>query len=235
MVVPVGVDGMVVFRNGSPAGSAVDVVVDVAGWFATSPDGTPNVLRAVPARRAGNTVAGSGSCTPSPCARLNPGQSTSVGVTGAGLGVPAGATAVSVTVTAVNGGGDGGWLQVWPSGQPRPSGPETTSTVSFDTADTVANTAIVGLVDGRINIYAGTASADVIIDVTGYWAAPAPPWRYSYDGDGLRRATTGPDGTVTRYRWSVAEGLPMLVSENPGSGTETFSVRPPWGPGHLGR
>jgi hypothetical protein len=82
-------------------------------------------------------------------------------------GVPAEATAVAVTVTATQSQA-GGFLTVWPTGQPFPN----VSTVNFGAFEDRANGAIVKLgTDGAIDV-AASAPTQVIVDVTG-WFRPA--------------------------------------------------------------
>lgn len=82
-------------------------------------------------------------------------------------GIPTGAKAVAVNVTAVSSGAT--YVTAWPSGAPLPG----TSTLNTTQASIVANGALIGLLDGKINLFNAQGQTDVIVDVTGYFdAAP---------------------------------------------------------------
>jgi hypothetical protein len=78
--------------------------------------------------------------------------------------------AYSFNVTVVPHNGERlGYLTVWPQGQPQP----TVSTLNNPTATTVANAAIVLAGTGAgISVYP-SADTDLIVDINGYFAAPA--------------------------------------------------------------
>lgn len=83
-----------------------------------------------------------------------------------GRGVPATATAVVVNIIVVDPAG-GGYLSLWPAGQPKPL-VSTLNTVGHRTA---ANNATVQLgVNGQISVAMGATTAYVVIDVQGYYA-----------------------------------------------------------------
>jgi Bacterial Ig-like domain (group 2) len=83
-------------------------------------------------------------------------------------GIPSTAKAYSLNVTAVPH-GSLGFLTAWPSGQAQP----VVSTLNSSTGTVTANAAIVPAGSGGdISIYVSDAS-DVILDVNGYFAAPA--------------------------------------------------------------
>jgi hypothetical protein len=91
-------------------------------------------------------------------------------------GVPIGAKAVALNVTAVSPGAKG-HLRLFPSGTPLP----TISTISFQGGETaLANGAIVPLSTNAndLSVFtfltSGTATTHVVLDVTGYFAPPAP-------------------------------------------------------------
>jgi hypothetical protein len=83
-------------------------------------------------------------------------------------GIPATAGAYSLNITVTNtGSGSFGYLQVWPTGQSQP----TSSTLNYPGAGaTLANAAVVPAgTSGSIDLFSGNASADVIIDINGYY------------------------------------------------------------------
>ena len=82
-------------------------------------------------------------------------------------GIPATAQAYSLNVTAVPHGALG-WLTAWPSGQTQP----TVSTLNSSTGAVTANAAIVPAGSGgNVSVFVSD-SADVILDVNGYFAPP---------------------------------------------------------------
>ena len=83
-------------------------------------------------------------------------------------GIPAAAKAYSLNITAVPHVGLG-YLSMWPTGQAQP----VVSTLNASTGAVTANAAIVPAgTGGEVSIYVSN-DADVILDVNGYFAAPA--------------------------------------------------------------
>ncbi len=158
MTVPVGANGYVDLYNGG--WGAVDVIADVTGYFTQSSAAgyTP-----VGPTRLVDTRTGTGA----PAAQVGAYSAVPVQIANAAPGLPgAGITAVALNVTVTNPRSDG-HLTVYPSGQPLP----TASNVNFTAGQTVANAVIVPVgADGRIQVFNGAwASADVIVDVVGYY------------------------------------------------------------------
>src|SRR6266498_2354457 len=84
-------------------------------------------------------------------------------------GLPGAMQAVSLNVTATNtGSGAFGHIKIWPADQAEPN----VSTLNYPGAGaTVANAAVVPLSSlGALKVKSGNASADVILDVNGYYA-----------------------------------------------------------------
>lgn len=101
-------------------------------------------------------------------ARVPAGGVRAVQVLGKG-GVPAtGVAAVVINVTAVRPSATG-WLAAYPAGAARPSG----STLNFAAAQTIANQAVVKVgSNGAITLFS-SASTDLLVDVSGFYAAGA--------------------------------------------------------------
>jgi hypothetical protein len=157
VTVKVGDDQQVsVFNN---LGS-VNVIIDVVGYYQEGAGA--GFTSIAPARildsrpGAGNT---GGFTTPWQSA-------TSREVTVAGVGgVPAEAESVvlNVTVTLTN---QVGFLSIWPSGQPQP----TVSSLNWDPGWSLSNAVTVKVGDGgKIRVFNNQGSADVIVDVVGYF------------------------------------------------------------------
>jgi hypothetical protein len=105
---------------------------------------------------------------------LGSGATVSVPVAGTttstGVKIPAGVTAVALSIT-VTGQTQGGYVTLYPDGEPRPA----TSTLNFPSSGSLSNNAIVPVgPDGNIAIYNnGTATDQVLLDLTGYFITPA--------------------------------------------------------------
>jgi endosialidase-like protein len=82
-------------------------------------------------------------------------------------GLPAGTLVVSLNVTATNPAG-AGFLILYPAGGTAPL----VSTLNYLAGETVANAALVPLGPGGLTVLAGVSSADLILDVNGYFALP---------------------------------------------------------------
>ncbi|HET9169014.1 MAG TPA: hypothetical protein VFN97_06235 [Actinospica sp.] len=129
-------------------------------------------------------------------------------------GVPAtGATAVLVNITAVSP-ANGGNLEVYPDSESRPG----TSTVNFGTGQTVANLAVVPLVDGKIDLYNDSPGlVDILADVSGYYTTASSGSLLTTvtptaildtrSGLGAPKAKVGAEGTVV-LPVSGAGGVP---------------------------
>ena len=150
VIAKVGQDGRVAVYNDR---GSVDVVVDVIGWFAAG-----SAFNALPPARVLDTRQASS---------LVGGVEREVLIAGLG-GVPAsgvGGVALNVTVTNPT---DASFLTVWPTGVAR----ATSSNLNFVSAQTVPNMVMVKLgTGGRISLFSPTPTADVVIDVLGWFPA----------------------------------------------------------------
>jgi hypothetical protein len=118
-----------------------------------------------------------GSNLPNAGNRLGVGGTITVQVTGTGGvgGVPAGATAAALNVTATNTSA-ASYISVYPAGASRP----TVASLNFVAGQTVAGFMMVPLSSsGAVTVFNYAGSADVVVDVDGYYGASAT-------------ATTGP-------------------------------------------
>jgi hypothetical protein len=199
--VQVGTGGAITIFN---AAGSTDVVVDFEGYF--SPSGSTEVAL-TPARitdtrpasgfpNAGSTLAGAGT--------LN------VQVTGAG-GVPAtGVTSVILNVTVTNTTA-ASFLTVYPTGATFPLA----SNLNWTAGLTIPNRVIVPVgTGGQVSVYNQAGSADVIVDVSGYFTnvaatgkqfTPVSPVRLA--DTRLSAQTVGGGGTLTLQVSGVA-GVP---------------------------
>ena len=155
--VALGEGGAISFYN---SGGSTDVIADVAGYM-TDGGGTDGLYVPVTPTRVLDTRSGVGV----PAARVEGGGVVALPLAGSG-GLPAsgvGAVILNVTVTNPSA---GGYLTVWPDGQPRP----VASNVNFQAGQTVANRVVVKVgAGGKVDFYKGAGSADVIADVVGWY------------------------------------------------------------------
>ncbi len=192
-----GADGTVVVAN---TGTAVDVVVDLLGWYAASPEATTDGLHSVaPVRRFDSRIAGH---------RLGP-SGRSVTVTGGA--VPSVATAVVANLTTVNSSASGTPVLTWAAGTPRPG---------ISNGNTVRGRAVATQVlaavgeGGRISLAVGSGSTDIVVDVLGYVVAAAPSGGRPAAGTPVRlrdtRTTSTPlaSGHQIVQRVAGANGVP---------------------------
>ena len=168
VIVPVGSNGQVTLYNSQ---GSTDVVVDLQGYFA--PEGaTGPVGGYVPLTPARITDTRSGSGLANAGHTLSAGSVLNVVVAGAG-GVPAGgvmAAVLNVTATDTT---QASYLTVYPQGSTRP----TASDLNWSAGETRANRVIVPVnpVTGEVSIYNANGSADVVVDVDGYFTANNTP------------------------------------------------------------
>ena len=176
---PIGGGGQVSAYNNA---GAADVIFDLAGYVTktvTASDGLFHPL--VPARimeTRGSPFGPSGACyqtgtsTAVTCGALGPGQSLDLQVGGAG-GVPgSGAEAAVLNLTEADFSGGTSFLTVYPAGQSRPNA----SNVNFAGGQTVPNRVAVKLGNsGRVTVYNNSGTADVAIDVNGWYTDATAP------------------------------------------------------------
>ena len=203
------------------AKGSVDIIFDVAGYYSTpvnspGPDGLFNPL--VPARLLDTRT-----MNPGPIAKLNPGQTLDLQVTGRGNVPSTGASAVVLNVTATNP-TTSGYLTVFPEGLPTP----TASNLNFRAGETVPNRVMVGLgATGQVSIYNAAGTTNVIVDVngwftdstvggTGSWFNPLTPARILDSRSGLGGFVTqwGPD-SGRAVGVAGLGGVPLMTDPNP--------------------
>lgn len=166
--VALGFSGTVCMSNAA-TGEAVDVVVDVEGWVATSSTGagySPVAPTRICDTRPNNPSGLSGVAAQCAGQTFHAQSTLSIHVAGAGP-VPSGAVAAVLNVTVTNT-TTGGYLTVWPQGLTQPLA----SNLNWTAGATVANRVVVPLSsNGEVTIFNSAGSADVIVDVGGYFAS----------------------------------------------------------------
>jgi hypothetical protein len=142
---------------------------------------------------------------------MNTGSLIDLQILGAG-GVPAtGVSAVVLNATATNT-ASAGLLTLYPSGTTRP----TASNVNWAAGWTIANRVIVKVgTNGKVSIYNAKGSADVVVDVNGYFTdatasgkffTPLSPVRIL--DTRLSGGTLGPKGTYSNFQVTGTHGVP---------------------------
>jgi len=158
-------DSQITTTSPAHAAGTVDVTVTtVAGTSAASAGDKfqfqpPSVYTAVtPVRLLDTRNSGN---------RLGSGGSLNLTIGGVGQ-VPANATAVVINVTAVDQSA-AGFFTVYPTGAARPNA----SNLNFDPHQTIPNLVTVGLGSaGQVTIFNGAGTANAVVDLEGYYAAP---------------------------------------------------------------
>jgi hypothetical protein len=237
-IVPVGEDGDVALYNGGDSAGAVDLIVDVTGYF--SPIASSGYTPLTPDRLV-DTRYGTGS----PKAQVPAGGSIVIPIPGndGGLLPASDITAVALNVTATNPKGSG-FLTAYPDDENTPNA----SNVNYSKGQTIANSVVVPIgSDGDIDITnSGDAAAgtDIVVDVTGYYSTASDsayvpiypervldtrfaPWTdgplqngsYDYIGFGL-------DENDVNLPSITAVVVNATVSETQGSGFLTVSPDP---------
>lgn len=156
------IDGKIDLYNGS--GGTVNVIADLNGYYAPQTANGAFSYLPINSVRIEDTRAGA---NPAPLAAFD---TTDLGVAIDMNGAPPGnAEALMLNVTAIAP-GTGGYLTVYPDGQPRP----VASSLNFSTGQTVSN--LVAMVTGKyagIDIYNGSgAPTNLAVDIQGYFLNP---------------------------------------------------------------
>jgi chitodextrinase len=158
--VGLGAGGKVTIYNGL---GMADAVVDLEGYFAPSGGGTAGQFVPVVPARITDTRASSGQ--PNHGLTLTAGTTLNVQVTGVG-GIPASGVTAVVLNTTVTDTTSAGFLTVFPTG----AGLPVASNLNWMAGVTVPNRVIVPVgTGGKVSFYNGLGSADLIVDVNGYF------------------------------------------------------------------
>jgi len=152
----VGASGQISVYN---AAQTTDVIIDVVGYYKTSQGAGYTSLNPVRVQDS------------RPSSQVGPysspwGPAATRAVTVAGTaGIPADATAVVLNTTVTNTTGSS-YLVIWPRGQLKPQ----TSSLNWGPRWTIPNAVTVKVgASGKINVYNAAHSADIVIDVVGYF------------------------------------------------------------------
>ena len=164
-----------------------------AAFSAITPAYAGGVYEPLTPARIVDTRFGTGTCDGAPCTSpIGPGQTIVIDVAGQD-GVPSSPppTAVVMNVT-VSGATEASYLTLYPSDASQPPA----SNINFTAGETLANLAVIKLgTDGRVKVFNGNGSTDLIVDVAGYFA-PGPVGPTGPTGPSGPNGATGATGPI---------------------------------------
>lgn len=161
VVVKVGAGGLVNLFNYA---GATHVIADVAGWFGVGPRAPTGSLASATPFRIVDTRYALGAPAR---AKVGPGGTLTVQVTGAENLPPPGVTAVVLNVTVTEPTA-GSFLTVWPHGEARPLA----SNLNYEAGQTVPNQVVVKVgAGGQVDLFNHAGSTHIVIDVAGWYRA----------------------------------------------------------------
>lgn len=190
-----------------------DIVIEVNGYYKAAPSANGATLVTLNGTRLVDTRTGTGPCTPSPCARMSGGTTTTVQITGHG-GIPTnGVVGVAYTLTDYNASGTG-YTTAWPADQPQSVTANLTYGVGVNSSELAVTPVSAG---GQIKIYT-SANSDYTIDLAGYYVA-APngsstmfvPYAPTSSGSQRVLDTHAGTGTCTPSCATLTDGTPEYV------------------------
>ncbi len=168
VTLPIGKDGSITFVNGN--GSA-DLVIDIEGYYGYAPPGS-GILTPISQTRLVDTRPNSGYLDQGQT--LGSKQIVTVQASGNSSIPSSGVSAVVLNVTAINNGSNPGYLTLFPA-TPVLNNSQIAvpfaSNLNWDHQGIISNQVIVPVgPTGAINIFNFLGSADVVIDVEGYFS-----------------------------------------------------------------
>ncbi len=151
------------------ASDPTDVIVDINGYYVPQSNSGSLAYYPLPPCRAVDTRAGTGLLGQGTFIQGGNNTPQNYSLTNV-CGLPSNAQAYALNYTALpRNGGKLGYLTTWPAGANRP----VVSTLNASTGAVTANAAIVPVgSNGAVSVYSSD-DTDLIIDVAGYYAAPA--------------------------------------------------------------
>ena len=193
VVVAVGDASRVSLRNSA---GRTHLIADLAGWYVGSTDGAAfhpvDPVRLLDSRTPTPEPLYPAGTRTTPAFRLGAGQTRDLLVAGRGV-VPAMAGAVALNVTAVAASASTD-VRVYPTG---PGGAPEVSNLNLVRGQTVPNAVVVRVGrDGRVTLRNNSGTVDLVVDLTGWFAATGDGWDISWPQCTTRGATTSnlPDG-----------------------------------------
>lgn len=181
VIAPISDEGTVCFYSSV----GTNFIVDIAGWFPgaanSDPDAAPPFVGLLPERRV-DTRTGLGGrssqVTPNSPLVLQVAGVDAQLPDGSDITVPDDAAAVAVNVTVARA-SSSGYATVWPCGTDRPNA----SNVNYEAGNPTGNGVVAPVGDdGTICVYT-SATADVLVDLAGYFDGSAPAAAATDDAD----------------------------------------------------
>jgi len=201
---------VVALMAGITGGSLSPATADVAPLVAsTAPVGqwfhavTP--VRIIDSRPAPSRVG--------PLATWGEQQTQDVTVVGGSSGVPDTATAVVLNVTGLNATKANDYVSIWPSGATQP----TVSSLNLDPGQTKANQVTVKVGSGsghagKVSIFNADGTADVVVDVNGYYDPTAGDGFTSVSPSRILDSRTGPQHVGSATTWTAGQTQQVAVA-----------------------
>lgn len=180
-VVPAGVDGSVALY----ASNKTDAVIDISGYFVPPPSTQGLAFYPIVPCRAVDTRSQSGKTGSFGAPALAAGVPRSFNLPASGCGIPASAQAYALNITALPT-RTLGYLTAYPTGEER-----SLSSIlnSWDGQITAASVLVRSGTAGSVTLFA-PEETNIITDITGYFAPPAPGGLYFYPTTPCRLADT---------------------------------------------
>jgi len=200
------------------ADHAVNLIIDVQGYFTAGPATAPGGFVAVSQARLADTRNGTGV----PAARVGTGAAVTVQAGGM-AGVPADASAVYANITVLNQTAIG-YLRTYAADQPAPS----TGALDFDDSATAQSVAIPLSPDGQFKVLVGAGGpVDLAIDIQGYFTAAATSATFTPATVHLLDTRVAPVRTlaansVTKLTVAGVSGIPAVAD---GLGAVAMNLR----------
>jgi len=189
------------------ADHAVNLVIDVQGYFTAGSATAPGGFVAVSQTRLADTRSGSGV----PAAKVGTGGAVTVQAAGL-ASVPPDASAVYANITVLNQAAIG-YLRTYAADQPVPS----TGALDFDDSATAQSVAIPLSPDGQFKVLVGAGGpVDLVVDIQGYFTAAASQATFTPAAVHLLDTRVAPVRTlagnsVTKLTVAGVAGIPALT------------------------
>src|SRR4051812_17790610 len=200
------------------ADHAVNLIIDVQGYFTAGSATAPGGFVAVSQSRLVDTRSGKGV----PAAKVGTGGAVTVQAGGL-AGVPADASAVYANITVLNQAAIG-YLRTYAADQPAPS----TGALDFDDSATAQSVAIPLSPDGQLKVLVGAGGpVDLAIDIQGYFTAAAVNATFTPAAVHLLDTRVAPVRTlagnsVTKLTVTGVSGIPAVAD---GLGAVALNLR----------
>jgi RHS repeat-associated protein len=197
--------------------SAINVVVDVQGYYTDGSATVAGGFAPVTQKRIANTTSGVGV----PAARISSGNTLKVPVGGvSGSGVPADASAVFVNLGVINYSTTAGYITTYAYGGTRQSVSENFIAGNSSGIQTAIGVAIPLGPDGSLssfNVYVSGATVDVLVDIQGYYDGAVSGGAFTPAGARVMDTRVSPNVAIgvnatVSYQVTGLKGIPVVGS-----------------------